>query len=299
MKITKLNWAILVLTILTTTIACNSDDDATLDTTSEFQLNIDGLEDLGSDYAYEGWIIVDGAPKTTGVFTIDANGNLSTNTFAVDADDLTNASTFVLTIEPSPDNDPAPSSVHILGGDITDGIANLTIGHATALGTDLMSSTGNYILATPTNGNDNDERSGVWWLDPTAGPGAGLSLPTLPDGWIYEGWAVINGTPVSTGTFRSATGADNSAAFSGTMAGPPFPGEDFLQNAPDGLTFPVDLSEGIVVISVEPFPDNSAAPFLLKPLVGAVPANAPDHSLLGMDNNAAATNPTGSFAVNR
>ena len=154
----------------------------------------------------------------------------------------------------------------------------------------------NIILATPTDGGSmTNEKSGVWWLDPTAGPGAGLSLPALPAGWKYEGWAVVNGMPLSTGKFTLAAGADASAPFSSlSAAGPAFPGEDFLINAPTGLTFPTDLSGKTVVISVEPEPDNSSAPFLLKPLVGMVPATATDHTPYSMNNNAIATNPTGS-----
>lgn len=86
-------------------------------------------------------------------------------------------------------------------------------------------------LVTGCNGDDNPAPA-------ASGPTAGLTLATLPAGWKYEGWAVINGTPVSTGTFTSASAADDSAPFSGATAGPPFPGEDFLQNAPSGLTFP-------------------------------------------------------------
>ena len=87
---------------------------------------------------------------------------------------------------------------------------------------------------------------GVWFLDNSSGaPAVGLTLPTLPDGWIYEGWAVIDGVPVSTGTFSTVDAADNSATFSGSKAGPPFPGEDFLINAPGmWLTFPTDLKGG-------------------------------------------------------
>ena len=33
--------------------------------------------------------------------------------------------------------------------------------------------------------------------------------------------------------------------------------------------------------------------FTLKPLVGMIPANPAVHTLMGMDNNAMATNPTG------
>jgi len=141
-----------------------------------------------------------------------------------------------------------------------------------------------------------DENSGIWWLDPAAGPGAGLDLPTLPDGWVYEGWAVVNGMPISTGTFTAVDAADNSAPFSGSMAGPAFPGEDLLENAPSGLTFPLDLAGGTAVISIEPSPDNSTNPFLLKPLVGGIPMDATDHTAYNMDNNATATNPTGSVS---
>lgn len=266
-------------------------------TTGTLNLSITGLEDLGSDYAYEGWIIVDGAPVSAGIFTVDASGNLSQTSFELDAADLENASTYVLTIEPSPDSDPAPSDVHILAGDFNNSSADLTTKHGAALGTDFLDAMGTYILATPTDGaNDTDENSGVWWLDPTAGPGPGLTIPPLPAGWKYEGWAVVDGTPVSTGTFLSASGSDDSAPFSGDTAGPAYPGEDLLRNAPAGLNFPTDLAGMTVVISVEPDPDNSAAPFLLKPLVGNVDAGATDHTPYDMNNNAGATNPQGSVS---
>jgi hypothetical protein len=272
--------------------ACDNDDDDVM-VKDRLSLNITGLEDLGDDYAYEGWLIVNGKAISAGIFNVDGSGKLSKTSFEIDSDDLNNATAYVLTIEPSPDSDPGPSSVHILAGDFSGAKASLSVGHASAIGSDFSSSTGSYILATPTDGAGNNENSGVWWLDPSAGPGAGLSLPTLPSGWKYEGWAVIDGVPVTTGKFTSVTGADDSAPFSGSQAGPPFPGEDFLMSAPSGLTFPTDLAGKTVVISVEPEPDNSAAPFLLKPLVGMVPADAVDHTLYNMNNNANATNPTG------
>jgi len=271
--------------------SCTTDDETP--TTDTFTLDISGLEDLGDDYAYEGWLIVDGSPVSAGIFNVDANGELSATSFEVDATDLENATAYVLTIEPSPDNDLAPSSVHILAGDFSVDAAAITVDHASAIGTNFTASTGEFILATPTDGSmTTDELSGVWWLDPS-GPNASLDLPTLPEGWKYEGWAVIDGTPVSTGTFTSVSGSDDAAPFSGTTAGPAYPGEDFLMNAPTGLTFPTDLTGGTIVISVEPSPDNSAAPFLLKPLVGTVPTGATDRTLYGMNNNATNTNPTG------
>jgi hypothetical protein len=282
---------LMVLAFAMIMVSCGDDDDAT---DNQLDLSFSGLEDLGSGYVYEGWIMVDGAPKSTGVFTVDASGVPSRMTFDLEKDDLDVATAFILTIEPSPDSDPNPSSVHILAGDFTAENASLTTSHSAALGTDFSSATGGYILATPTDGADTNENSGVWFLDPGAGPGAGLSLPTLPVGWAYEGWAVIDGSPVTTGTFTSVASVDDSAPFSGTEAGPPFPGEDFLNNAPSGLTFPTDLRGVTIVVSVEPVPDNSSNPFTLKPLVGMTASDAVDHTFLSMDNNANATNPTGS-----
>lgn len=275
--------------------SCKKDDDVVTPTNGNLTLNITGLEDLGADYIYEGWVIVGGSPVSAGTFTVDASGNMSKTSFSLLQSNINNADTYVLTIEPLPDSDPTPSSVHILAGDFNGTSASLTVSHGAALGDDFTTSTGGYILATPTDGGmTTNENSGVWWLDPSQGPGAGLALPTLPSGWMYEGWAVIDGTPVSTGKFTDLAAADKAAIFSDVVAaGPPFPGEDFLLNAPSGLTFPVDLAGKTVVISVEPSPDNSAAPFLLKPLVGSVPMTATDHTLYTMVNNANATNPTG------
>ncbi len=272
-----------------------SEDETNETNNASFDLNISGLEDLGSDYAYEGWVIVDGAPVSTGLFDVDTDGHLSQTSFSIDADALQDATTFVLTIEPSPDNDPAPSDVHILAGDFSGSNASLTVSHPAALNNDFTSSEGTYILATPTNGADNNENSGIWFLDLSTGvPTVGLDLPILPAGWAYEGWTVIDGIPVSTGTFTDVMMADDDASFSGNDPGPPYPGEDFLMNAPAGLSFPTDIAGGTAVISIEPVPDNSTAPFTLKPLVGQIPANALDHTNYDMGQNLAF--PTGSVS---
>ncbi|MFQ5967902.1 MAG: hypothetical protein ACE5MI_09875, partial [Acidimicrobiia bacterium] len=103
---------------------------------------------------------------------------------------------------------------------------------------------------------------------------ASLVLPALPAGWKYEGWAVVDGTPLTTGKFTDVAAADEAAPFGGPGRMPPFPGEDFVTNAPEGVTLPTDLSGATIVISVEPDPDDSEAPFALKPLVGQVPEDA-------------------------
>lgn len=232
-----------------------------------------GLEPLGAASIYEGWLIVDGAPQSTGTFNVDASGNL-VNVQDRPVANASAATAFVLTIEPAVDPDPAPAATKLLGGDFVDGVAQLSIAHPAALGTDFSTASGGYIVATPTTASDDDNLSGVWFLDPAAGPGPSLDLPALPAGWVYEGWVVLDGNPLSTGRFTSASGSDSFGGFSGPDGTPPFPGEDFIVNAPPGLTFPTDVSGATVVISVEPAPDDGPAPFALKPLVGSVPSEA-------------------------
>jgi len=267
---------------------------------SHFNISFEGLEPLGDDAVYEGWLIVDGAAVSTGRFNVDADGGLTDDAgvsidsvFDIDSE-YENAAAVVISIEPFDDPDPAPAATKILGGELVDGVAELSIAFAAALGTDFADVSGSYILATPSNGDDNDERSGVWFLN-VPDPSVSLDLPELPEGWAYEGWAVIDGVPVSTGTFLDPAGPDDFDGFSGDEGAPPFPGEDFLVNAPDGLTFPTDLTGATIVISVEPVPDNSPAPFTLKPLAGEVPGDVDDHVNIDLGTGPAA--PTGTATI--
>lgn len=280
-------------------IACDNEmDDSDVEmksANSKLDLSFDGLSPLGPDYRYEGWLIVDGMPVSTGKFNITPSGQMSPRVFNVKRDYVKNAAMFVLSIEPQPDNDPAPSDTKLLGGVFSNGMADLSIMHPAALGTDFASAMGKYILATPTDGPDTNEKSGIWFLDLGSGsPMEGLMLPTLPDGWIYEGWTVIDGVPVTSGKFMQTSGtADMFDGFSSQEnPGPPFPGEDYLMSAPDGLSFPTDLSGGYAVISVEPYPDNGPEPFALKPLLGMIPSDAMDHVTYMMGVNSGSF-PTG------
>ncbi|MGH2574953.1 MAG: hypothetical protein ACRDFC_04550 [Ignavibacteria bacterium] len=256
-------------------------------------LNISRLEDLGTSALYEGWIMVSGNPVSTGTFSVNTNGQLSRTSFPVNASNLSSATAFVLTIEPVPDPDPPPSTVKLMGGDFSGNTALLSIAHPSSIGNDLSSATGKYILATPTNGPNSDELSGVWFMDLNIMPPQGLHLPTLPAGWVYEGWAVINGIPVTTGRFVNPAAPDSAAPYSGNQPAPPFPGEDFLMNAPMGLTFPTNLQGKFIVITVEPSPDNSLAPFSLKPLIANVPSNAMPMVTYNMTNQSSTNNPSG------
>lgn len=231
--------------------------------TAHLSLNLQGLEDLGPHAVYEGWLIVGGSAVSTGVFTVDQDGHPSQSYFPTHVSSLNNIDAFVLTIEPVPDTDPGPSAVHLLGGDFAGSAASLSIDHGAALGTDFSQASGSYILAAPSAGGAAEYNNGIWWLDPAAGPDASLILPELPDGWVYEGWVASADGPVTTGRFTMPSGMDSDGAgpAAGPESGPPFPGQDFVNP-------PTDLTSGFAaVISVEPEPDNSGAPFTLKPLM--------------------------------
>ncbi|WP_196888743.1 anti-sigma factor [Aureivirga sp. CE67] len=256
--------------------SCSSDDDTTstpVEEKSMLNLNLTGLESLGDNYAYEGWIIVDGNAISTGVFTVDGTGNLSKKDFELNKADLDAATKFVLTIEPANDTDPAPSNTKYLVGDFNGNSASVN----TAIVGDFSNSSGQFILASPTDDVVDNDQYGIWFVNPTGeNPVASLNLPELEEGWKYEGWVVTeDGKPLTTGTFTNVSATDEAAPFSGPVALPMpngengfFPGEDYLVNAPDGVTFPLDVRGKTVVITVEPFPDNDAKPFTLKPLVG-------------------------------
>ena len=261
--------------------SCTGDDDSNSQPSNgNLVLNLDGLEELGSDYNYEGWLIVDGKPVSTGTF----NKVTFPQTFSVDQSLLNSATKFVLTIEPANDNNPAPSDTKLLAGNFDGKKANVSTQNL--LG-DLNASSGKFILATPTDGKDNNESSGVWFLDNTSGSAAaGLNLPELPKGWKYEGWVVIDGKPVSTGTFTAVNAADDNAAtspYKGTVSnGPAFPGEDYVTGSFSGIDFPTDLKGKTVVISVEPSPDNSPKPFALKPLAKQISDDAAVHTAIDL-----------------
>ena len=279
--------------------ACGGDD-----SNETLTLSFSGIEPLVNDYHYEGWAIIDDSPVSTGKFNVDDNGNLVDLAGKVikngefdTGTDLTNASAIVLTIKPSGDTDTVPTSTHYLSGGVLDLAADLTVGHGASLGDSFANASGKYILATPSNGQDNNETSSIWFIDLSSGsPRQGLQLPTLPDGWEYEGWAVIEGVPVTTGRFTDAGAPDLSAPFTGPGSTPPFPGEDFLQDAPSGLAFPTDIRGGKAVISIEPEPDDSGAPFTLKPLVGDISDDAEDHVTYELGNNAGGF-PTGQAVI--
>src|SRR5277367_356297 len=91
--------------------ACTSSSDQTTVT-----LSASTLTALGSGYVYEGWFITPAGPQSTGRFTVDAAGMPTPATSMIARSIVDQATAAVITIEPAVDDDPAPSSVHVLGG---------------------------------------------------------------------------------------------------------------------------------------------------------------------------------------
>lgn len=262
---------------------------------TNLRVQFTGLESLNAAYVYEGWLLVGGAPVSAGRFTVDADGAATPDTFAVARADADAATVYILTIEPAVGDDPAPSDTHLLAGDFAGNAASLSIAHAAALGSSFAGAAGSFILVTPTTSMiDEDFDQGIWYADPTVadGPGPTLTLPVLPAGWAYEGWVVVGGQPISTGRFLMADEADSDGA--GPTAGPdgfpPLPGQDFIDPA-------VVLTGGMAVISVEPQPDDSPAPFTLKPLVDMNIESVAPPTQQAMTNNAAGSSPTGMVTI--
>ena len=250
-----------------------------------------GIEDVSPAHL-EGWAIFGDEKISTGKFNVDSDGTIRNlegdlqDSFALNLD-LSQADMIVITIESEGDVDSIPSGVVLLVGQVNGNNVEL------AYPVDLNEISGNFILATPTNGDDSNENSGIWFLQLPPPPSPGLTLPDLPPGWVYEGWAVNSGVPITTGRFTAVDGPDQFRGFSGPQQGPPFPGEDFIVNPPSGLSFPINLADGEskAVISIEPdlngVDPTGDGPFAIKPLVADIVLGADDHVTFSMNQNLA------------
>ncbi len=270
LKKTVLSWNTLALIALTSvaSIACDSDeieDQEAADSTASLNVKLANLEPLAGGYVYEGWLLNESGPVSAGRFNLEEGK--SEISVEISAAALEGATSYVLTIEPPDDEDgPEPSSTHILAGSWDGKSSELTIADPKALGDDFANAAGQFILGVPTASAEQEVAysQGIWFLDPEEKVSS-LSLPELPEGWVYEGWVAGDDGPISTGRFVDPAGVDDDGG--GPAAGdndaPPFPGQDFVDPATDLLA-----SDMVAVISIEPQPDDSPAPFAFKPLIG-------------------------------
>lgn len=283
----KSNVLIIVMLALFS-IGCSKDDDtSTPDDTSppaprgDLKVTLSGLGMLSDNYMYEGWIMVNGNPVSTGKFNTD--GSSTDLIFSVLKSDLEVASAFVVSIELANDDSiEEPSSTKILMGTFAAKAATLKIDSVVGNFITNPPFKGTFINITPSddaNGINNfNDDFGVWFVENDRITPGLKNLPTLAAGWKYEGWVIFPGpTPVTTGKFTMASGPDASSPYSGNWPVPLFPGEDLVQDLPGGVTG--DITDLEVVISIEPnFSSDPNTPFFLKPISGQQGVN--DNELL-------------------
>jgi hypothetical protein len=277
---TKLSAVLAVLLIFIS--GCDYFENSDTLNVSKFEASINSLPAIPDTMTFVGWFQWENKATlqklAEKVFVLDADqsGSINYNS-EKPLQSLQRAELFYLTIErKSVANDSAllPSPQKILSGSFSYSSSNLSIGENTG---NFDNIDGFFNLTTPTNGVNTDELSGLWFVDSlSASPVSGLKkLPELYGGWIYEGWIEINGQLVSTGRFSDTKKADLFSGYSGSSAGFNFPGEDLLNNAPSGLTFPTNLSNAKVYVSIE-YNDgktNGSTPFIVV-LEGSIPAAA-------------------------
>lgn len=291
--ITKSLIALFVLSIAV--ISCKKEDpvlgyddgapDGEQITNSLVTINHNGLENLGADLNYEAWLQINNNWVSIGKFNVNSSGDVvkmvadtnDSNEFPFDKDLIGKANKAMITIEESNDTDPDPSDLSVLAGDFAGNNAELTINDSDAISSNFGNITGKFKLLTPTTFTTTDESSGIWFVDTINASTYknGLSLPSLPGDWTYEGWININGNVVSTGRFTNTSASDNDNPYIGSDA--PvlgFPGEDFITSAPAGLTFPTDLANQTAFITIEMDNDNSTAPFFVRILTENISPSA-------------------------
>lgn len=247
----------------------------------QMQLDVNELPTLESGQNYRAWAVLPTRFLGSDLFNIteegqyiNSVGQFISNTF-VFTDNIASATKIYISVEDKDGAPDAPSNTIVFAGDLTNGVqADLSVTHPDALGPDIDSASGVFSLLTPTDADDSNETEGVWFVESiSAGNWAqGLDMPALPEGWTYEGWVEVADTVLSTGTFRDASAADDEAFYMTTQSSEfiNFPGEDFLMSPPVGVTFPPDLSNSRVFVTIEPDPDGSARPYSIEVLSGSV-----------------------------
>jgi len=264
----------------------------------QIRLELENLPPLQDGFAYQAFARLGAEIHATDKFNttengsfVNAAGQFIQNTLTFDVD-VSEASVIFVTIQEKRDSNDEPSGTVVFAGDLSGSVANLTQSHPSAFGVSLNGQTGSFMLMSYVANAQPSDVSGLWFVEGSkAAPRAGLSLPALPEGWHYEGWIEVGGTLISTGAFRDNEGADAARQYSNSDT-PLFPGEDFEENAPDGVTFPLNPAGGTVHVTVEPFPDDTVEPYGFFVMTGSVPSSPAAETAYTLSSNLVAPSGT-------
>jgi hypothetical protein len=269
---------------------CQGDPDivTSQDNVAQITLSLADLPGVNDTIVYVAWLYFsdDSGIRPRKIKVLDFKGGDANVLLEPDLYYLRRAQTIVLTVETSKESADSTPGLKILAGDIIGNSGEMNLSGPLSLNIDFEGVSGSYTLFTPTDTTDNSPKSGIWFLNYNNGNFTkGLNLPDLPlAGWHYEGWVEISGKLIPTGPFLGSEAVDLSDEYSGTHAQISFPGEDFLFNPPEGLTFPLDLAGAKVHITIAAdrnlFNSNG-----IKVLSADIPGNAEPFVTYNMEMN--------------
>lgn len=143
---------------------------------------------------------------------------------------------YEISIEKNGDRDEFQSSCILLSGERVDSQI-----HLNPYKTELSNISGEFILATPTDGTSNtNEKSGVWISQDLKENS--LNLPELEPCFIWSAYLNYRGEMLRIGSFSNTNGSDTFSEYSLPQFAPPVIGEDFLKNMPNGIEPPINIA---------------------------------------------------------
>ncbi len=275
MKVLLNKWIVLSMLgcALLVFAGCGGDNGPTGSTIKNNKLVLDffNIEPLSSGWHFQAWAHKDNAWIAGPSFDLDAQddlvdlqGNsLAGNKITFTSTDLTFCDSLAVTVHQNGSGTSYPTGGTILIGDID----TLSAGLESPLYGKVDPGFLYFVFSTPTDSDTTmaNQLSGVWFTGSDLASAGLEMLPTLPADWIFEGWVRHGDVILSTGKFTSNEGSDlSNTYYSNTAGAPPYPGEDFLINAPAGVSFPMQLAAGdTVMISLEQVADpNPDSPFI-------------------------------------
>ncbi len=199
--------------------------------------------------------------------------------------DLDSVISAAVSIELENDPDPSKPNRIFMSGPFDGNTASLELSGADALNFDLTDTSiirGQFVLATPSDSIAGNDASGAWFVNApigTPGIGPGLKLPTLPQGFSYEGWIATQSETVciSTGRFTRADRKDTSGAGpnGGGAAIPNVPGEDLVFNRSNAYVQGRTVSESVKAAYLDTF----KFPIAINRTIVKNPIKKPDPSI--------------------
>lgn len=244
--------------------------------TGKLTISLERLPLLSDSTHYAVWIFGKDSVKLDN-FKVTANSASYSKEYNVKLGHIQGTKFVAVTIEhdSSTRNDSVSRGIRFLAGSLFGNNAALTVKSEIAFNNDFSTIAGKYALFTPTDNLNPEKRSGIWFVnytDTLITPG--LTLPALPSGWEYNAWIDFGGTVLATGGFRVASTKDFDSTYCGPLRVPSYPGEDFLRNAPTGLTFPINLSGKSIKVTIQPQLLKLKRPFGIELLKVTIPTDA-------------------------